>query len=377
MQSQFEGFLLHFYFVAKAKLSNWKAIFLHQSAKSKYTKQCKWFESRKEKKKMILNIVIGNIQYLDIQKNSHWNSMHLHTEQDAWPEHRPDLLQCFHSKKYFRSTFYDFDDNFLFKLQMTISQDIIKSFLQIWLWKKENNSKCITFTECIHSLEELRQRMHRIIIWSNTISTYNLNGKLLRRRKKKMRATDDTHTQMHVLVHIQSMKCEIVFVVRLLFSVAHSTTKNEFDCVCTTTMKTNHPSVDTTIRFLFRCCLTHYMILFVFFIWDRCLIVVYRYWFMLIRSRARFFSRSLSFVARVVILCSFCCCCQFLVCERQWWIRTLRKTNVWLTTSRFLRVGPVALFICFVNTCAASKIYLYTIIVQQKITTRRKPKTQK
>lgn len=36
---------------------------------------------------------------------------------------------------------------------------------------------------------------------------------------------------------------------------------------------------------------------------------------------------------------------------RQWRIRTLRKTNVCLTASRFLRVGPVALCICFVIQC--------------------------
>lgn len=43
--------------------------------------------------------------------------------------------------------------------------------------------------------------------------------------------------------------------------------------------------------------------------------------------------------------------------QRQWRIRTLRKTNVCLTASRFLRVGPVALCICFVITCCVCYLH--------------------
>lgn len=69
-------------------------------------------------------------------------------------------------------------------------------------------------------------------------------------------------------------------------------------------------------------------------------LVFFRYWFTVDSSSldvvVLLFFRSVSF-----FLLPFCVL-------RQWGFRTLQKTNVWLTTSRFLRVGPVALCICFV-----------------------------
>lgn len=72
----------------------------------------------------------------------------------------------------------------------------------------------------------------------------------------------------------------------------------------------------------------------------------------------------------------YCCYSYFFLLPfcalRQWGIRTLRKTNVWLTTSRYLRVGPVVLCICFVNTCCVC-LPLEIIITIKEITSNHRP----